>query len=451
MKRGPLVTGLLALLLVGCSDREPGGVLAPVGGSTVLQGSATSGTTGTTTTASPGTSGTPAAASGPAAHDVQRAMEHLTTLANTIGPRVAGSQGEARAADYIAGQFRSDGYDVELMTFSFRGNRFRPGAVTIGPTVYEAVALDGSADGTVTGETVFVGLADAAGIAGRPLSGKIAVADRGTLTFAEKYDNVKGFGAAALIVLNNQQGQVNGQSRQAGTIPVVAIAGEDAAAVRDAARGGLRMTVEAKASDTTQAVNVIARSKAGANCGMVVGGHFDSVAATGAANDNASGVANVLEVARAVAVTSGPPEGLCFAAWSGEESGLFGSAAFVQREQTASRLPGLYVNLDVTGIGSGVEIIGETDVDQRALEIARSASIPASRVQLPANTGSDHESFQKARVPVIYLSSGDFRTIHSPADVVKDIDPQELDRIGRLTILIIQALLPQFAHAGGHS
>lgn len=372
-------------------------------------------------------------------------------LANTIGPRVAGSRGEQRAADYIAGQLRSDGYDVELMAFDFTGNRFRPGSVTIGPTVYNALTLDGSSQGTVTASTVFVGLADAAGIAGQPLSGKIAVADRGTLTFAEKYDSVKAFGAVALVVLNNQPGQVNGQSRQAGSIPVVSIAGEDADAVRAAARAGTTMTVQAQTSDTTHALNVVARSKPGANCGLIVGGHYDSVAGTGAANDNASGVANVLEVARSVAAASGPLPGLCFAAWSGEESGLYGSDAFARREQAAKRLPGLYINLDVTGIGRTVEIIGEGAMDQRALEIANASAIPARRISLPANTGSDHESFEKAGVPVIYLTSGDFATIHSPADVSKDIDPAELDRIGELTILIVRALLPQVARAGGPS
>ena len=437
---------LFALVfLLACSGGAPPVPAAPAAPASAAATATTTASQTLTPTATPGI------ATGPPTHDVQRAMQHLATLANTIGPRVAGSQGEQRAAGYIAGELRSDGYDVELMPFEFTGDRFRPASVTIGTTAVDAVALDGSSGGAVTAESVFVGLADDAGIAGQSLSGKIAVADRGTLTFAEKYDNVTRFGAAALVVLNNQPGQVNGRARQGGTIPVVAVAGEDAPTVRDAARLGARLTVEAQASGKTQATNVIARSKPGANCGLIVGGHYDSVAATGAANDNASGVANMLEVARALAVTSGPPPGLCFAAWSGEESGLFGSAAFVEREQAVNRLPGLYLNLDVTGIGPRVEIIGESDVDQRALDIARAASIPAARIQLPPNTGSDHQSFEKAHVPVVYLSSGDFPTIHSPADVVKDIDPHELDRIGRLTILIVQALLPQVAHGGGHS
>ena len=416
---------------------------------TVPAASAVVSPTGSASAASPTPTERPAI-SGPDDHDGERALSYLKALADGVGPRVAGSAAEQQAAGYVAGQLRADGYDVELMRFDYTGDRFRAGSVVIGSTTYEALALDGSSGGSVSGEAIFVGLADAAGIGGRSLNAKIAVADRGATTFAEKYDTVKAFGAAGLVILNNTAGQVNGRARQGGSIPVLSISGEDATAVRDAAQAGQRFAITAPDSNTTTATNVIARPKAGAECRLLVAGHFDTVAAAPGANDNASGVANVLELARAEAV-GGPKDGLCFAAWSGEESGLFGSAAFVERAKATNTLPGLYLNLDVTGIGKGIEIIGDSEAAARALEIAGQEGVTAQRIQLPANTGSDHLSFEAAGVPVVYLSSGEFDTIHSPLDVSRDIDAAELDRIGDLALALIRDRLPQVARGQGHS
>lgn len=384
-------------------------------------------------------------ATGPAEHDGARALQQLNNLAERIGPRVAGTAAEREAANYIASEFKTYGYDVEQMQFTFTGDRFRAGTVGIdGGKTYDAITMDGSAGGKVSGDAVFIGLADDAGIEGRSLAGKVAVADRGTLTFAQKYGNAQKAGAAALIILNNQPGSVNGRTQQDARIPVLAISGEDAGSVREAARAGRRFAVDAPASTGTNAVNVIARPSANAACSLLVGGHYDTVPSAPGANDNASGTANVIELARASAA-GGLKPGLCFATWSAEESGLYGSGAFAQKLQPEGKLPRLYVNLDVTGIGKDVQIIGDSSFAKRAVDIAAANSIPAEHATLPANTGSDHMSFEQAGVPTIYLTSGDFATIHSPKDVTADIDEGELDRVGDLAFAIIQELLPQVA------
>ncbi len=445
IRYGPVVLLFLAALLFsGCSDRVPA---TPPGTPASAAATAAGSPSGTGTTAS---GAPPTAVSSPSDHDGDRAFAYLKVLADTIGPRVAGSPGEHAAAAYIASQFRINGYDVELMSFNYSGDRFQAGTIVVGSTTYEAQALDGSAAGVVSGDAVFVGLADAAGIANQAIGGKVAVADRGSLTFAEKYERVKAAGAVALIILNNVPGQLNGRSREGGTIPVLGISGEDAAIIRAAALAGQRFTVTAPANNHTAATNIIARPPAGAACSILVGAHYDTVPDAPGANDNASGVANLLEIARAAA-TTGPASGLCFAAWSAEESGLFGSSAFVEEAKSVNALPGLYINLDVTGIGTSIEIIGESEAAARALAIAGQQSVAARRIQLPPNTGSDHMSFEAAGVPVVYLSSGEFATIHSPQDVASDIDIAELDRIGDLALALIRERLPVVARGQGHS
>ena len=60
---------------------------------------------------------------------------------------------------------------------------------------------------------------------------------------------------------------------------------------------------------------------------VLVGAHYDAVAGTPGADDNASAVAVMLAAARAI----GPDEGACFVAFNGEECGFLGSRALVAR------------------------------------------------------------------------------------------------------------------------
>ena len=180
----------------------------------------------------------------------------------------------------------------------------------------------------------------------------------------------------------------------------------------------------------------------GERCEVIVGGHHDTVPGAPGANDNASGTATVLELARAFAADGLDP-GLCFATFGAEESGLHGSQALAARLQHEGTLPRLMVNLDVTGIGTSVQVIGSPQPAQRALELARQLGIPAERDELPANAGSDHASFARLGVPVVFFTSGDFQGIHSPADVAERVDPAELDRVGDLAYATIKAYMPQ--------
>ena len=83
------------------------------------------------------------------------------------------------------------------------------------------------------------------------------------------------------------------------------------------------------------AENIVARPRGLEGACTLVGAHYDTVPGTPGADDNASGVAAVLAVARLVAGITPPPP-VAFAFWNGEESGLLGS-----REMAARGVPGL--------------------------------------------------------------------------------------------------------------
>lgn len=432
-----LILASTLLAASACSDRVVGA--PPATGTSVPAVSANPNAPTSTAVA-----GAPATLDGPAAHEGERALAYVQHLAGTIGPRVAGTQGEQQAAAYIAAQFRAYGYAVETPSFEFTGDRFRAATLKAGAKELEAITMDGSAGGSVAGPAVFIGLADAAGIGGRNLAGKIAVADRGTLTFADKYEAARAAGAAGLVILNNTDRQLNGRITQGADFPVLGVAGEDAAAVRAAASAGTRFELITSGDGPSKGLNVIARSAPGAACDIVVGGHYDTVPAAPGANDNASGTANVIELARALAV-DGVDKGLCFAAFGAEESGLFGSEAFVKQLRSEGHLPRAMINMDVTGIGTGLELIGDIALVDDAIGAAKSLKIDARRSSLPANTGSDHQSFQEAGIPSVWFFSGDFPTIHSPRDIAGDIDAQELDRAGDVAYALLTQLLRQVA------
>lgn len=438
---------LLAVAGTACATPAaiPGGTATETGQQTVTP-------PGSSPVASPtaGQAGTPTRppVTGPAEHEGARTMAHLAHLANVIGPRVSGTKGEETAIAYIRDQFAASGYAVEVLPFDFEGDRFQPGTVRSGQSTLEALTMAGSKGGSASGRAVYVGLADVAGIGGRSLAVAIAIADRGSLLFADKYENVCAAGAAGLVIVNNQEGMFSGTLRKPATFPVVSVADTAAAELRAAAASGAVVTIETPTVIDTPSANVMARPPGGTACRVLVGGHHDSVAATPGANDNASGTATVLELARAFAA-DGLDDGLCFATFGAEESGLHGSSALVDRLRTEGKLPDYMVNIDVAGIGDGVAVIGSPEPVGRAVKLASSLGIPALATELPSNYGSDHQSFRDAGVAVVFFTSGEFATIHSPRDVHTDIDPAELERVGDLAFATTRDLLAQVAQPGG--
>ena len=433
-----VLAALGALALAGCSEKSAGQSPAASPSATAETGAAASPAAGTA-------SSTPAPVGiGPANHEGARAFAHVQQLATGIGPRVAGTEGERKAVDYIAAQFASYGYAVEKPEFSYSGDRFRAATLKVAGKPFEAISMDGSAGGTVSAKAVFVGIADAAGFAGKDLKGKIAVADRGTLTFADKYEAARAAGAVGLVIINTSDGQLNGRTQAGAKFPVLAVAGEDGGAIRAAARAGEAFELTSDGDAPSKAVNVLARSAPGAACDVLVGGHFDTVPDAPGANDNASGTANVIELARAMAA-DGLDAGVCFAAFSAEESGLFGSEAMLTQLRVEGHPPKAMMNLDVTGIGNGVELIGDRNTVNAALAAASELKIAARRSELPANSGSDHITFQQAGIPSIWFFSGEFASIHSAGDISGDIDAGELDRVGDLAYAVLIELAQQVA------
>ena len=108
-------------------------------------------------------------------------------------------------------------------------------------------------------------------------------------------------------------------------------------------RGALGQSVSVTASGGTRTVtsqNVVGRR--GATCRAYIGAHYDSVPEGPGANDNASGTATMLEIARVRGT-----DGLCAIAFGSEEVGLRGSQAFVPQHLAGGAR--FMLNFDMTG------------------------------------------------------------------------------------------------------
>jgi Zn-dependent M28 family amino/carboxypeptidase len=187
-------------------------------------------------------------------------------------------------------------------------------------------------------------------------------------------------------------------------------------------------------------VNVLAKAAPGQACRVLVGGHHDTVPGSPGAHDNASGSAVVLELARAAAA-DGLDEGLCFATFGGEESGLHGSKAMVREMEAAGELPHTMVNLDTVGVGSAVDLIGSAELTARAAAIATRLSIPAAVSSLGFGFGSDHQSFEAAGVEVVFFSSNELGRFHTPGDTIDTIDRDVVAHVGVVAFELLKELV----------
>ncbi|WP_369793270.1 PA domain-containing protein, partial [Halobacillus sp. BBL2006] len=155
--------------------------------------------------------------------NADRMYNRIALLSET--PRQAGTEGEDNAVKYIKSEFESYGYETELQPFQFVAD-WNEGTSTIsinGTDFYGDVhTFHGSVDGDVNGPLVYVGLAKEVN---EDLDGKIALIERGEISFYEKVQNVLDKGAVGVIMFNREGAEGNdfGYTYDGQDIPAVAI------------------------------------------------------------------------------------------------------------------------------------------------------------------------------------------------------------------------------------
>ena len=412
----------------------------------------------------------------PLPYDNDNALRVLEVLSLTIGGRVQATDGERAAAAFLAAEFESLGYAVELQSVPLESLRVDEFRVLVNGRPVVAEVLHGSAGGDLSAPLVVVpGMGAAEDFAAVDVEGAVALVERGQVFFRQKVANAAAAGAIGVMIYNNEPGPFSGTLGETSAIPAVSISQAQGGALKTLVTRAQRAAETAETTGATddadtqvtvkvlirydplsgESQNVVARRTDGA-CRVWVGGHYDSVPGVMGANDNASGTALVVEMARAYADSAGGRL-ICFVAFGAEESvggspGILGSKVFVQRlvESGAIEDVTAMLNLDVAAVGSALLLVGVEPLVGLAEEVGAALEIDLAAGALPPGIGSDHLNFAQAGVPVIFptVLGG---PIHVPADRFEAVEPERLASVGRLAHgllgCLIASLEPALAEA----
>lgn len=409
-----------------------------------------------------------------------------------------GDHAARRLADWLAAAGLRPGGDAGsfLQTFVLETSS-RPGPASsldlLGPTLRKLdfgrdwIAHGGSLAGEVSGEVVFVGygieMADPAydDYAGVDVRGKIALAlDDAPAQLAsarigrlDKLITAKRRGAAALLIVGDdlpapdktavEVGLLSGAVTREAADVVLAPAGRTIADVTRALSAarvpapfatGTRAHIRVeRVTDETRGANVIGIlpgvDPALASEAVVVGAHYDHLGRVDGvvypgADDNGSGTAVVLGLARAFAAAGGAGRTLVFAFFGAEELGLIGSRHYVNRPAVPlDRTVGM-VNFDMVGRLQGRPLhVGGGDSGSRLRALVSDAA-QADGVTLDVDGSpygpSDHSRFYAAGVPVLFFFTGGHADYHRPGDTADKIDAAGVARVASVGARVIERL-----------
>lgn len=381
-----------------------------------------------------------------------RMRAHLQALQRIAdrsgGTRAAGTVGYSASVRYVRDRLRRAGYRPRVVDFPFveyREIRERVRQVSPGRRVLRAEAIDYSPSTPRRGLRGRVVTADGDGCEPtdfRAVRGAVAIAVRGTCFIAVKARNAAAAGARALLVYSAEPGPLNATlgDPRATTIPVAALhtaAGERLAAVRNAVVELEIVTV--KRQSTSQ--NVIADARPSAKRVLLVGAHLDSVVAGPGINDNGTGVAALLEIARVVRRLA-PQLSVRFGFWGAEEYGLIGSRAYAARVD-ADELAG-YLNFDMLGSRSREYAVYDAGpYTARWLRYLRKAGRRVTRIDLEGR--SDHFPFQQIGVATGGVVALPDRCYHEACDTLRNVDLETFETLAAAAAFGIAS----FAPAGG--
>ncbi|HSQ50345.1 MAG TPA: M28 family peptidase [Nitrospiraceae bacterium] len=184
---------------------------------------------------------------------------------------------------------------------------------------------------------------------------------------------------------------------------------------------------------------------------IVIGAHRDHFGRPAGlwfpgADDNASGTAIVLEVARALGkIGLRPQRTILFVSFSGEERDLLGSRLYTSRPVIPLGSTKAMINIDHAGVGNGLITVGITGFKKSTAKEAGWAAGLVNKVDMYGFfPGGDHVPFKEAGVPTIAIVSGGVHPhFHQTTDTAETINPEILRTVARYVL----ALTWQLANA----
>ena len=195
--------------------------------------------------------------------------------------------------------------------------------------------------------------------------------------------------------------------------------------------------------------NVIGYIDNGAANVVVLGAHYDhlgygedgnSMLRTGeklihnGADDNASGIGGLIELARMLKTGKEKSSNYLFIAFSGEELGLFGSKYFTEHPTVDLAAVNYMINMDMIGRlndSTNTVTVGGYGTSPSWSFIGKEKKLPFSiKIDSSGSGPSDHTSFYRKSIPVLFFFTGLHSDYHRPTD-----DANKINTIGEYRII----------------
>ena len=207
--------------------------------------------------------------------------------------------------------------------------------------------------------------------------------------------------------------------------------------------------------------NIIGYLDNGSASTVVIGAHYDHLGygedsnglyrgaeklIFNGADDNASGVAAMIELARLLKTSSLRSNNYLFIAFSGEELGLFGSKYFVEHPTVDLAKVNYMINLDMVGRlkdstrALNIGGIGSSPAWAEACDRAQDKKYFTFRYDSSGVGPSDHTSFYRKDIPVLFFFTGLHEDYHKPSDDADKINYEGELQVVRLVFEVVEGL-----------
>jgi hypothetical protein len=421
--------------------------------------------------------------------DEQQALNHVAFLAgDALEGRLAGSSGGRAAGEYIAARLAEYGLQPAGPDSSY----FQPFNTTVTVNIEQPVLMavfpgkDASGtggfsrryqahidfvpriggyigSGDVSSQVVWLGSCTRFDLYAT-LAGQIVLCKlTSSAVIGRVVDKALKYQLGGLLIMKEEEGPYARSGYGLGDLIGMPVFGVSPAITRDLLAGDqytlenlnrlkvpTTLSVSVRMAAAFERIHSVARNVLGLLPGsdpqrqneiVIIGAHYDHVGRDpdgtlyNGANDNATGVAIMLEIARLwQSLDFRPARSVLFAAWDAEEQGLFGSQYYVSNPAFPLDSTVAMLNLEMGGVGHNLNIAGNSAMADRLQE---SAFAFGFTVEIDPEGGSDDIVFQQAGIPAgvvaIYPDSESELAFHRPEDDFGHIQPGSLRMVGVLS------------------
>ncbi len=413
-----------------------------------------------------------------------RAMETVEWLASPQqAGRRAGTEAADRTAVWIAAQFQdlglipagdAGGY-LQRFSIPFLDLAATPVLEVVGGNGeavlrlqhrqdFREVISDQAGAGAVSGELVFVGAGEAADYRELDVNGKVALSTGSQTVAAAGQAASRGAKAILIVAADSARMRFRGSYLvpvRSTAIPCLLVARSAVTrilATRDFTLTSLtkpqRLGITVRASVTMQpmadrpAANVLGvipgSDPAMKDKVVILSAHYDHLGVDPdgtffpGANDDASGVAAMLETVRMFKTNGTQPRAtILFASWTGEEAGLLGAIRYVRNPSFPLKDTLAMIQMDCIARGAGDRLSISKGGGRVAETLQKAAADLDVRSAIdPEEGGSDHVPFYQSGVPAALVIWADvLPVIHDPEDAPGLLDPDRLRSAGMVAVL----------------